>query len=459
MNSDFIGIRIDSAPQPFQIVQQDARKLGRFSLAGRWNHPEKSGKVQLRVVREEDATVAVAWENAEASADGTWSHVVENVPAGGLYRIETRYWQSPATPPEWSIHGDFIHHVGVGDLWIIAGQSNAAGYGRGPVIDPPRLGVHVLKNDETWDIATHVLNETTRSGHPNLEAANPGHSPYLAFGKTLNDVLGYPIGLIQTALGGSPMKDWNPAEDQEARLWKNLLHCVNLAGNAARGMVWYQGESDASLEAGTYGKRFGEFFGALRKHLKNDKLAVIIAQLNRCPGAAGDANGNRGWAMVREAQRHVAQIGHAAVVVTTDLSLSDGIHTSSDGNVTLGKRKALAALEIAYGRNVGAWRAASIASARFAGDRKTIELRFDDVVNRLNNIGPVEADFVVEDEKGFAKILRGSIPARDVVRLELESEPTGQVKVHGNYGTHPPAYVRDAEENLPMLGFYGLSVE
>jgi len=458
-SDSFLGVRIDSAPQPFQIVQQNDKGFGRFSLSGRWNHPEKQGQVQLRVMREEDSTVAVPWTSTEAKADGTWAQTIDNVPVGGLYRIETRYWQNTTVPAEWSIHGDFVHHVGVGDVWIIAGQSNAAGYGRGPVVDPPRLGVHILKNDETWDIATHIMNETTRSQHPNIEAANPGHAPYLAFGKALHDVLGYPIGLIQTSLGGSPLSQWNPVENPEGALWKNLMHCLQLAGNASRGMVWYQGESDANLDVGpTYEKRFADFVRSLRQHLGNDKLAVIIAQLNRCPGAAGDANGNRGWAIVREAQRRVGLIGNAAVVPTTDLSLSDGIHTSADGNVTLGKRKAMAALDIAYNRPSGVWRAPDVVAATFKPDRKTIELTFQNVPTRLNNIGPVEPDFVVEDETGPVKITRATIPSRDVVRIELDTEPTGTTKVHGNYGTHPSAHIRDAEENLPMLGFYRLVV-
>ncbi|HCQ00632.1 MAG TPA: hypothetical protein DIT99_08015, partial [Candidatus Latescibacteria bacterium] len=84
--------------------------------------------------------------------------------------------------------------MGVGDLWIIAGQSNAAGYGRGPALDPPELGIHILKNEEVWDVAAQPLNDTTRSTHPNLEQANPGHAPYLRFARDLKSALGYPIG-------------------------------------------------------------------------------------------------------------------------------------------------------------------------------------------------------------------------------------------------------------------------
>jgi len=456
----FVGVRIDSAPQPFQIVQRDSAGHGLFLLSGRWHHPDNAGRVQLRVVRETDGTEAVSWRDFEARPDGTWEAELNQVPTGGLYRIESRLAAKSGVASEWSTHGDFVHHLGVGDLWIIAGQSNAAGYGRGPVLDAPRLGVHVLRNDETWDIATHTLNETTKSSHPNLEGGNPGHSPYLSFAKALHDELGYPIGLIQTSLGGSPLRAWNPIESPgNAPLWDNLVHCLQLAGNSAAGMVWYQGESDANPnESGTYERRFAEFVTSLRTHLNQPQLPVIVAQLNRCVTAAGDANANLHWTILREAQRQSVKLGHTAVVPTLDLPLSDLIHTSSDGNLTLGRRKARAALEVAYGRSMGGWRGANLVAAILGEDRATIQLTFEDVTSRIGSLGPIETDFVVEDTDGPVTVTGGATPDRDIVTLALSRPVAGGGRIHGNYGAHPVANVRDAEHNLPFLGFYGVEL-
>jgi hypothetical protein len=357
--------------------------------------------------------------------------------------------------PEWATHGDLLHHIGVGDLWIIAGQSNAAGYGRGPVHDPPRLGVHVLRNDETWDIATHLLNETTRGTHPNLESANPGHSPYLRFAKDLNAALRYPIGLIQTSLGGSPLSMWNPVQNPDAVLWKNLLHCVKLAGGKVRGMVWYQGESDANPTlAETYERRFGEFVTSLRKEFAQPELPVIVAQINRCTSPP-TPDANRGWSMLREAQRRATKLGNVAVVPTIDLGLSDGIHTSCDGNILLGSRKARAALGMVHGKPDN-WRAPEVRSASLDASRQSIELAFDHVFNRLLFLGAGQNDFTVEDDQGMVEIRQATIPARDGLRLELARATVGRTQVHGAFGMYPSAMLRDAEENTPMLGFYGL---
>ncbi len=55
---------------------------------------------------------------------------MEDIPAGGLYRIESCLKEEKNTPLEWATRGDCVEHFGVGDLFVIAGQSNAVGYGK-----------------------------------------------------------------------------------------------------------------------------------------------------------------------------------------------------------------------------------------------------------------------------------------------------------------------------------------
>ncbi|PTY01022.1 hypothetical protein DB346_15580 [Verrucomicrobia bacterium LW23] len=476
----FIGVRIDGGPVPFRIYQQHWQGasvaegeggepgFASIPLHGRWHHPPTTRQplVQVRVMHEDTAQVVVPWQTAleqdavsEDVPAPAWRHVIPSVPAGGLYRIESRLVLDLRGNVEWSPHGDVVHHIGVGDLWVIAGQSNAAGFGRGPVYDPPRLGVHVLRNDETWDIATHTLNETTGSTHPNIEGSNPGHSPYLRFGKELHDALRFPIGLIATALGGSGMDKWNPEQNPDAPLYHNMLHCITLAGGKIRGLLWYQGESDANeTAASTYEQRFAAFAIATRRALGHLELPILIAQLNRVltPQTEGV---HRAWTMMREAQRRVAQLaGPAGVVPTLDLPLSDLIHTSPDGNLTLGTRKARLALERVYGLPVS-MPVPDVREAVFDKDRRHIFLTYNNVPTHLVLIGSGEADFRVEDSEGVVPIKNVVAKVPDTVRIELGRTPSGATVVHGAWGANPPAHLRDAEANIPALGFYGLPVQ
>ena len=454
-----VGCRILQGPQDWQILQRDAGGFASLDLQGTWRLPDEIqpiGKpvVLLRVVREADGapvSAALDWKPAATRGDGTWRASLR-LPAGGLYRLETGILKGPL---EWAYHGDFVHHLGVGDLWVIAGQSNAAGYGRGAVQDPPELGLHLLRNDETWGLATHPLNDTRRNSHANLETSNPGHSPFLAFARVLQRELGYPIGLVQTALGGSPLSQWNIGENPQALLYRNLLHCVGLAGGRVTGMVWYQGESDSFPGlAETYLARFGAFVRRLRKDLRAPRLPVLTAQLNRhrmnpVPLEAEQ----RGWSRVKEAQRQAARVlPRLAVVGTADLPLGDLIHTSSAGNLILGERFARAALGLVYGKDVP-FRFPDLAGATMNPARDAVRLRFGNLRHRLHADGPIR-DFTVEDDRGPVPIREAGLVAADTVLLKL-GRPLGKgPRVHGGLGRDPQIDLYEVIENRPPLGFY-----
>lgn len=456
MPDDWNGVRIDSGLQPFQVLQQDAGGSASLTLRGHWRRAGGAGRVEVRVVREDDQETVYPWQVAAGESGREWQHTLSRIPAGGLYRTETRLVIDDRAA-EWGDHGETIHHWGVGDLWVIAGQSNAAGYGRGPIDDPPRLGVHILKNNERWDIAAHPLNDPAGSTHPNRELANPGHSPYLSFARHLHDALGYPIGLIQTALGNTRLSQWNPEENPAAPLYHNLLHCVALAGGHVRGLLWYQGESDTNPGLSeTYEERFVAFVHRLRGDLGAPDLPIILAQSNRYTGEQSPEE-HRGWSRLREAQRQARRLGNVAVVPTLDLPLSDDCHTSPAGNLLLGLRKANAALAMVYRRRPVP-QYPNVSDAALGIDGRSIELTFDGVCGRLQFIADGASDFTVEDDSGCVPIRSAECTARDRVLLRLGRPTAGAARVHSAFGANPAANLRDIEANVPILAFYGVSV-
>jgi hypothetical protein len=403
MSIDQTGAIIESGPSDWQIVQQDNHGLGRMEFSGRWVG-EAPGRVQIRLVREDNSlpvTPALDWSDAETRADGTWKAALQRIPFGGLYRLETRYNPNSKSAREWSPRGDLRHFLGVGDLWVIAGQSNSAGYGRGPVFDPPTLGVHLFRNSEQWALATHPLNESTDTKHPvNREGGNSGHSPYLHFGRLVQQKTGFPIGLVQTALGGSGLSSWNPSEPGEARLYDNMRHCIALVGGSVRGILWYQGESDTGIaESATYEQRFLQAVRAWREALHQPDLAVLTVQLSRVHAVADDAQ-HRGWSQVREAQRQApGKLSDVYVVPALDLPLTDHIHISSGGNLTLAERLAAAALGGVY-RKEFEYRSPDVQTARVVDSGKAVELSFRAVTSRMDTVNPTAHSFRVEDDSG-----------------------------------------------------------
>jgi len=457
-----IGVILKKGPQPWAIVQQKDGKA-EIGLSGIWHTEEKvsGAQVYARIVREETAETVTDWIAATMEEGRAWSVKMEGVPAGGLYRIETSLQVNGNPALEWAMRGDMIHHVGVGDLWIIAGQSNAAGYGKGPVNDPPEPGIHLFRNSNRWDLATHPFNESTNTMHAeNRETANPGHSPFLAFARILKRELGYPIGLVQTALGGSPLQAWNPNE--EGLLYRNMLNIAREAGGSARGVVWYQGCSDCYPGMSeTYADRFGEMVARWRRDLGDPELPFATVQLNRCTSPATEED-DRAWSQVREHQRAAANaIPHATVIPAIDCPLSDEIHNSPAGNLLIGERMARAVLADVYGRAIHA-RAPEISEARRvagAEGKSAVELTFDHVGGYLVSIGPKEPAFAIEDEEGAVQVEGWSISGNRAIVVHLARELRGQAYAHGGYGRNPAVYYPvDSLTYMPTLAFYRFPV-
>jgi sialate O-acetylesterase len=461
MVRDQVGAIIELGPSDWQILQQNEAGVTNIQLQGSWIG-EAGGQVQVRLVLEatgQPVRQHLDWLTATTNTDGTWRGELNQIPAGGLYRLETRYNPKGNLAGEWSSRGDVRHFLGVGDLWVIAGQSNSAGYGKGPVYDPPELGVHILGNNERWALACHPLNDSTDTQHPvNREAANSAHSPYLHFARLLKHQLGYPIGLIQAALGGSALAPWNPTETHSAVLYQNMLHCVSLTGGYIKGILWYQGESDATADlAPSYADRFGRAVQAWREALGVPDLPIITVQLNRYYTPSTD-DLELGWSLLREAQRQVAQRTPGIMVIPSlDLPLGDLIHTSAQGNMLLAERMAQAALGAVYGRDV-AYRAPEIKAAQYQPESASINLAFTAVTSRMENPDLTSCCFTVRDMLGNVPVRQVTYPGNNTIRLMLDLPLTGDAYVDGAPGLNPPPVPMDMERLLPMLAFYGVQV-
>lgn len=479
------GALIDSAPDDWTLIQRGEGGTGRMDIAGRWAakegfgiHFASGGQVQARLVSQESGAPPeerLDWRTADTRADGTWSMTLEGIPAGGPYRLETRFNPRGNKLGEWSLRGDMRHFLSVGDIWIVAGQSNAVGYGRAPAADGPEFGLHVLRHNGRWALAAHPLHDATGTVFPaNRETYNAGHSPFLHFARILRRETGLPIGLIPAALGGSPLEAWHPGRGP---LFRNLLDMVRRAGGRVAGMAWCQGESDSEPGlAETYLERFLESVDGWRQALGRPDLPILTVQLGRYHGrdrsagveghsagpasepAAGSPATRRPpagkedeeWSRVREAQRAAAALRkQLAVVPALDLPLDDTIHFGTAGNLILADRLARCALGLAYGRSVE-HRAPDILEAVMRGDQ-VLELRFGPVTGRLDSYRPVSNPFRVEDEAGPATVERTVYYRRDTVRLYLSRPCRGAVRVSCGYGEDPDVLPVDTGRLLPIL--------
>ncbi len=437
--------------QRWQILQQSAAGTAALSLHGRYRTEQREIRVEARLVHEHDGRPvggSCDWQAAELGSGDAWQLTLTHVPSGGLYRLETRVWRNDG-PDLRPMRGDYVHHLGVGDIWVIAGQSNASGTGLGYVEDPPTLGVHLLGNDEQWQLACHPLEDATATLHPvTVHGVFQAHSPWLAFGRRLQAALGYPIGLIPTALGGSSLAMWEPARN--GPLYANMMAMIAAAGGRVRGVVWYQGESDANPAAvASYAARFREFIAGLRSDLASPELPVLCAQLGRVV-APGDAQRATCWTELREIQRRLAaEVDQVWLVPAIDLPLSDEIHLSAASNVLLGQRFAEQALVQVYGRPGTPPALRLLRAARTAAT--VVRLDFTRSPAGWCRPGEIRS-LTAADSAGELAVEAVSLDDEGWVELRLAREPAGEVTVHAHAGCHPPADLRDRDQR-PVEAF------
>lgn len=464
------GACITKGARSWQIFQQVEGKHS-IQLEGSWScgclefelplvfKQVEKGEVRVfaRIVEEDTACPVLNWQECAVQPDGSWHTRLENVPAGGLYRIETRMeyerWDGFSIT-----RGDMVHHVGVGDLYVIAGQSNAAGRAREPVHDPVCMGVHLLRESGIWDIATHPMAESTGavfSGH--YANHNPGHNPFLAFGRRIYERTGTPVGLIMAAYGGAPLRWWNPEEN--GALFREMLEVVESCTQKVRGILWYQGEGDGMEQTGhTYFSRFESFVRHVRQAFNDSELPFFTVQLGRyTPGQQKE--GDLAWAQVRQAQREAgAAISNVFVVPAIDLPLFDAAHLSGAGNLVLGTRLACCALDRLYNQPC-TWQAPEPCEAKAQPDGSLL-LRFSHLENELYTylLPPQELPICLQDESGKMNPLEYQKCGKDglVIRFERDAKPGD--KVHGAWQANPGGSLPRDMGGLPMLSFYGYEV-
>lgn len=461
------GITIEQAPMDWEILQQEDG-FADMVISGGWAmHPAAldvgvaGAAVVVRLMDESNNHQVIPWQRAKCvSADDYASgsfKITLHVPAGGLYRLETALdTRSVGGTYHWMFRGDARFHLGVGDLFVIAGQSNAAGFGKDEAVDAPDLAVHMYRSRGSWDIATHPLNDST--GAPeyvaNIERRITGTSPFLAFGKTYSICARWPVGLIPCAAGGAPMQRWLP-KDGGGDLYINMLDTLTKIHGSrnVRGILWYQGCANTAPEdAAHYGADFAAFVTAVREAL-GYAIPIFTFQLNREINSPFP----KGWSLVKEAQRLAArEIPDVYVLPTMNTPICDEVHNSSHGNVRLGEKMGRLCAHICLGAPEFA--APDIACIELRKDRR-LALIFDHVQTELflYSTNPVLCGFSVFDEAGEVPVTDVQNDEADgsILLLTLAKSPQGQITVSFAGGCNPTMTPPvDEATYLPPLAFY-----
>lgn len=340
--------------------------------------------------RGDEITVELNGETCKAIAgdDGCWKVQLPPMPHGGPYELKVSSYSDEV----------LFKDVLLGEVWLCAGQSNMAFE-----LKSSHKGAHSLQeampaqvrlmhykqsaitNAKAWSKQTLTqLNNLEYLSGQWAEASAETAADFSAlawyFGKSINQELDVPVGLIQMAVGGSPTEAWIDRKTIEFHPqlvnmlydWPNNDHSMQwcrqrashnikkaenarqrhpyqpaylyeagitqVAGYGIKGILWYQGESNAH-NVELHEVLFPTLIESMRQAWGKADLPFYFAQLSSL---------NRpSWPHFRDSQRRMAsQIPNVSMVVTSDVGHPTDVHPKQKKQV--GERLAYAALHELY---------------------------------------------------------------------------------------------------------------
>lgn len=406
------------------------------------------------------------WRPAGSIADGKWEATLSDVQAGGPYKIEFRVEGARDTVS--------VEPVFVGDLWILAGQSNMQGVG--DLIDVERPDDRVMMLDmvqERWQRAQEPLHNivaavdrvhwplnaekqperyTGAKLDEYIQNRKKGAGLGLAFGAQYVRDAGVPVGLIPCAHGGTSMDQWDPARWDKANpgdsLYGSMMRRFEKAGGKVKGVLWYQGEAEANPSLSpSYREKFERFIGRVRQDMGDASLPFYYVQIGRHISATNVEH----WKHVQEDQRKLeAAIPLTAVFSAIDADLDDSIHVGTQDLRRIGRNVAM----FAAGK---ARRGPRLESAKRAGN--TIEVTFTEVNGKLTSEGRI-AGFSLRGPTGveIPAIYKATIRGNNTVVLHTQGKLPEDAQLWYGYGKDPYCNLRD-ERGFGVLATGPVSIQ
>ena len=232
-----------SGPTSRHIVQRSSGNTGNLSVSGTYTGaPERIEARAVVMGGAGNSGTSTDWQTIQTSpGGGSFTGILTDIGAGGWYQLEVRSITAGSPGPVAT-----LAKVGVGDIYLTAGQSNSANYG-GPSYTPA---------DDRVSTRTSVSAASWRQGYdPQPLAGGTGGSVWSRLGDQLAAADDIPIGFICVGVGSTEVSQWVPGSANYDNLLKPALQSLGASG--CRAVLWHQGESDslASVTAITHAAR------------------------------------------------------------------------------------------------------------------------------------------------------------------------------------------------------------
>lgn len=312
-----------------------------------------------------------------------------------------------------------LKEVYVGEVWVCSGQSNmnwSVSYTKDPhklPLDQTNPLLRLQKFQGTGYAANHPPGRFGGWQPAQRKAVLDFSGTGYFFGAGLQEKLQVPVGLIHAAVDATSIAEWLPGEQlQQLKLGPatTVNHYTRqiraIQPFAIRGVIWYQGEADASKGRDGYDRRLAGLIEGWRKDWGQGDFPFLYVQLPRI--GFGKEQVHEGklptaeqkeivgeWARVREEQRRVLGLAPQVGMAIYTEHTTGMLHPPQKREA--GERLALAARALVYGEKIE-YSGPLFESARREGNE--VILRFQHAAGLTARYGPLrQFEAAGEDEK------------------------------------------------------------
>ncbi|MCP9747017.1 NPCBM/NEW2 domain-containing protein [Lacihabitans sp. CS3-21] len=303
-----------SHPISNAVYQRNSASQANLIISGSYSQPIATA-IQARLLNPSNATPIPGYDWSiiqENPTMGYFSGQFSNVPAG-WYTLEIRSLRSGTV-----LEATTVNRVGIGDVFMIAGQSNGQGY-----FDNSNNPIGLASSSEkvvTHDYGVYCSNENLPMPVMSqiLELTKPSTAGFASWcygrlGENIVNSTGFPVAFFNSGASGSTSDNWKVSSDGGTtnNIFTGQQFCSTIDENngrpysiglpysnfkrglnyynslfGARAVLWHQGESDKvqNVSASTYQTNVNYVIAKSRNDFSNN-LPWVISRVSFIDGA------------------------------------------------------------------------------------------------------------------------------------------------------------------------------
>ncbi|WP_051291301.1 sialate O-acetylesterase [Pedobacter glucosidilyticus] len=386
----------------------------------------------------------------------------------------------------------------VGEVWLASGQSNMQM--KLSESNHAAQEIKLAQFDEIrfFNVGLNISHQPLNRVKGSWKVCNPTSAGSFSavayyFAKDLHQDQRVPVGIISASWGATPVEAWTSSESLiqhpdfkdsifkyqklEANwelLYRNYLNEVELAKKSIpvakapmlpkeknyptalfnamiaplipygiKGVIWYQGENNAS-RAAQYHSLFPLLIRDWRTKWQKEELPFLFVQLANFRARNEEPVFRDNWALLREAQTATLRVPHTAMAVAIDIGDAKDIHPKNKKDI--GKRLYLAASAVAYHKDV-VYSGPTFASSSIKGNE--IILSFRNVGKGLTSKGELNSFELAGADKKFYWANAKMVGNKIILQSDKVAQP---VAVRYAWSSNPEANLYN-KEGLPAVPF------